>query len=81
MSLKSATMLRASRRSVRTSISATRVVPVGMLADAVVVEQAMAVAELDAFGDGVHVRIWGSKSWVQGPGVFRRAWYAWISSP
>ena len=54
MSLKSHTMLRLSRRSVRTSISAERVVPVRMLADAVVVEQPVAVAELDALGDEIH---------------------------
>jgi hypothetical protein len=30
------------------------VVPVRMLADAVVVEQSMPVAEVDALGDGVH---------------------------
>ena len=40
--------------SVRTSISAERVVAVRMLADAVVVEQAVAVAELDALGDEIH---------------------------
>ena len=34
------------------------VVAVRMLADAVVVEQPVAVAELDAFGDGVHVACW-----------------------
>ena len=47
-------MLRLSSRSVRTSTSTTRVVSVRMLADAVVVEQAMAVAELDALGDEIH---------------------------
>ena len=32
-----------------------RIVPVRMLADAVVVEQPMAVTELDSLGDGVHI--------------------------
>ena len=36
-----------------------RIVAVRMLADAVVVEQAMAVTELDAFGDEIHSRVLG----------------------
>src|SRR5262245_13128426 len=36
------------------------VVAVGMLTDAVVVEQTMAVAEVDALGNAIHVRIWFS---------------------
>ena len=35
-----------------------RVVAVQMLADAVVIEQPVPVAELDTFGDGVHRVIW-----------------------
>ena len=55
MSLKSQTMLRLSSVPGAHLDLRGRVVPVRVLADAVVVEEPMAVAELDALGDGVHV--------------------------
>ena len=54
MSLKSQTMLRLSSVLGPDLDLGDGVVPVRMLADAVVVEQPMAVAEVDALGDGVH---------------------------
>ena len=54
MSLKSQTMLRLSSVSGADLDLGDGVVSVRMLADAVVVEQPMAVAEIDAFGDGEH---------------------------
>ncbi len=54
MSEKSATMLRSSS-SIGPDVDLDdRVVAVRMLADAVVVEQPMAVAEVDALGDEIH---------------------------
>ena len=55
MSLKSHTMLRLSSLIGAHLDLGHRVVPVRMLADAVVVEQPVAVAEVDAFGDGIHL--------------------------
>ena len=41
-----------------------RIVPVRMLADTVVVEQAVSVTEVDVFGDGIHLVIWESDNLV-----------------
>ena len=54
MSLKSQTMLRVSRLIGAHLDLGHGVVAVRVLADAVVVEQPMAVTEVDALGDGIH---------------------------
>ena len=56
MSLKSATMLRLSRRVGAHVDLDDGVVAVRVLADAVVVEQPVAVTEVDALGDEIHDR-------------------------
>ena len=57
MSLKSQTMLRLSSVAGAHFDLGDRVVAVRMLADAVVVEQAVAVAEVNSLGDRMHGRI------------------------
>src|SRR4029079_5821074 len=58
------------------------IVSVGMLADTVVIEQAMAVAEVDALGDRVHSLVsYRSLLWNRQPSCSRRGLTAPSSPP